>query len=172
MQTLKNYIPLFFVSEGPSPPVAAPTAQSIITLTPLSDEDALYISSESEDSDVERERPMRRSDSGGSKGQHSGGEDAKMNGEEHDSSRTPSVTVEPEVEKGSSDTWSQGTQREPNPNDEDGQATGTGITAAQMKAALAEIMDPTYVAAVNISKQDIRRAEDGLRYVESNVSML
>ena len=151
-------------TEGPS--TSAPTAQSTITLTPLSDGNELYISSESEDSDVEHEGAKRGSDSGGNKSEHSG-EDAKKNRKENDADRSPRVIIEPEVEKDSAGTSNQGTPQETNANDIDGQETGTGITAAQMKAALEEIMDPTYVAAVKISKEDIRRAEDGLRDVRS-----
>ena len=104
---------------------------------------------------MEREGANRGSASGGNQSQHSG----------DDADRSPRVIIEPEVEKDSVGTSNLGTPQETNANDIDIQETGTGITAAQMKAALEEIMDPTYVAAVKISKEDIRRAEDGLRDV-------
>ena len=108
---------------------------------------------------MEREYAKRGSDSGENKSQHSG-EDAKKNGNEPDPARSPSLIVEPEVEKDSLATSTERTQQ-----NNDVQGTRTGITAAQMKAALTEIMDPTYVAVVKIPKDDIQRAEDGLRDV-------
>ena len=117
---------------------------------------------------MEPEGAKRGSDSGGNKRKHSGSEEvARTNGGEHDPAvGSPRVVVEPEAESDIPVASTDVTQQKNNTNDNDGQRTPTtGITAAQMQAALDEIMDPTYVAAVKISKGDIRRAEDGLRDV-------
>ena len=149
---------------GPSS--SAPVALSTITLTPLSAENRLEFSSESEDSDAEYEGAQRGSDSGGSKIEKS--EDEKKSEEgQGDSPKSPKANVEPEVEKSVPSTSNEATQQEASANADNAQGRGAGITAAQMKKALDEIMHPTYVAEVNISQQDINNAKDGLRDVTS-----
>ena len=148
---------------GPSS--SAPVALSTITLTPLSAENRLEFSSESEDSDAEYEGAQRGSDSGGSKIEKS--EDEKSEEGQGGSSNSPKAIIEPEVEKSVPSTSNEATQQEASANADNAQGRGAGITAAQMKKALDEIMHPTYVAKVNISNQDINNAKDGLRDVTS-----